>query len=192
MFRRRRIVRPILRASVAAAAGGRRQVHPELIRANELMQNGQYPEAAATFSRIAEVVRARGGPRAPFFFNLAGRCYLLAGQIDEGMTCIRQGLGLLAGSGRWTDLQRFGQGVVDQLNEKGLAEQAVEISDWLASTLTGKTVENPAVKIKAERVVLPVRCPSCGASVNSQEVTWMDDLTAECLYCGGSIRAESK
>ena len=61
------------RRPVAAAgpAGGRGRVHPVLVRANELMQAGQYLEAAASFSRIAEVVRARSGPRAPFFF-LAG------------------------------------------------------------------------------------------------------------------------
>ena len=192
MFRRRRIIRPIVPVPMAFAAGGRKQVHPELVRANELMQNGQYLEAAATFSRIAEVVRGREGPRAPFFFLKAGRAYILASQVDEGLTCIRQGLGLLAGKGRWAELQRFGPMVVDQLKEKGLTEQAGKISDWLSATLAGKALENPVAGGAGELPLLPTRCPSCGAAINSKEVSWQDRMTAECLYCGGPIRAESK
>jgi hypothetical protein len=190
MFRRRRIFRPILPLPVAVAAGGQKQVHPFLVRANEQMQAGQFNEAAASFSRIAEVVRARSGPRAPIFFLKAGHAYILAGQIDEGMTCIRQGLGLLAGNGRWTDLQRFGPLVVDQLNEKGLTEQAAEISEWVSTTLAGKTIP-AAVTAPTKQPLLPTRCPACGAVVNAKEVAWLDELTAECLYCGGPMRAEN-
>ena len=191
MFRRRRIIRPIVPVPVAVPAGGRRQVHPFLVRANEQMQAGQYAEAAASFSRIAEVVRGRRGPRAPFFFLRAGHAYILASQVDEGMTCIRQGLGLLAGNGRWADLQRFGPVVVDQLTERGLTEQAGEISGWLSETLAGKAVGSPAAGGAVKQQVLPTRCPSCGAAINSREVTWLDEATAECLYCGGPVRAES-
>jgi hypothetical protein len=191
MFRRRRIIRPIVPAPVVVPAGGQRQVHPFLVRANEQMQAGQYAEAAASFSRIAEVVRGRRGPRAPFFFLQAGHAYILASQVDEGMTCIRQGLGLLAGNGRWPELQHFGQMVVDQLTEKGLREQAAEISNWLSGTLAGKTVESPAAGGAVKQPLLPTRCPSCGAAMNSKEVTWLDETTAECLYCGGPVRAES-
>ncbi len=190
MFRRRRIIRPIVPVPVAVPAGGRKQVHPFLVRANEQMQAGQYTEAAASFSRIAEVVRGREGPRAPFFFLRAGYCYVLAGLTDEGMTCIRQGLGLLAGKGRWAELQRFGPVVVEQLKEKGLTEQAASISDWISTTLAGKAVGNPAAPTITKQPLLPTRCPSCGATVNSMEVTWLDDRTAECVYCGGPVRAE--
>jgi hypothetical protein len=190
MIRRRRIIRPILQTPVAAPAGGRKQVHPELVRANELMQQGKYPEAAATFSRIAEVVRARRGLRAPYFFIQAGRCYMLAGQVDEGMICIRQGLGSLAGNGRWSALQRFGQVVVDQLSENGLANQAGEISEWLSTTLSGKKVELPVTFKTTTRPVLPLRCPSCGAPVDPREVEWIDQLTVMCLYCESPIRTE--
>jgi len=192
MFRRRRILRPIAAAARAIPAAGGKQVHPELVRANELMQAGQYLQAAASFIRIAEVVRGRHGPRAPFFFLKAGHCYILADQVDEGMTCLRQGLGLLAGNGRWADLDRFGQVVVSHLNEKGYTAEAGEISSWLAGTLAGKPVVDASGGHKVERALLPTRCPSCGAMVVSREVDWIDDLTAECSYCGGPIRAESK
>ena len=191
MFRRRRIFRPIIPLPVPVPVGGRPQVHPAVARAHSLMEQGQYPEAAAAFSQIAEVARSRGGSRAPFFFIQAGRATVLAGQVDQGIASIRQGLELLAAGARWPELQRVGQAVVDQLTEMGYPEQAGVMRDWLASSLEGKAVTAPVTTPKTAQRVLPTRCPSCGASVNSKEIEWLDALTAECLFCGGPIRAES-
>jgi hypothetical protein len=38
--------------------------------------------------------------------------------------------------------------------------------------------------------VLPTNCPSCGGPVLLKEVEWLDDITAECAYCGNGIRTE--
>jgi hypothetical protein len=81
--------------------------------------------------------------------------------------------------------------VVDQLTERSLTEQAGEISGWLSETLAGKAVGSPAAGGAVKQQVLPTHCPSCGAALNSREVTWLDEATAECLYCGGPVRAES-
>jgi hypothetical protein len=190
MFRRRRIFRPIVPLSIPVTAVNRQTPHPEVVHAHDLMAQGQYLEAAALFSRIAEAVRVRNGPRAPIFSIQAGRAFILAGQVDQGMASLQRGLEGLAVAARWSDLEGVGLAVVDQLNEKGYPVQAKIISDWLAVNLEGKSVA-AAVTPPAKQPVLPTRCPSCGAGVNSKEVSWLDDLTAECLYCGGSIRAES-
>jgi hypothetical protein len=190
MFRRRRISRPMLPLARRIPAGARQQVHPEVARAHDLMAQGQYPEAAAAFSRIAEVAQSRGGPRAPLFYIQAGRAYVLAGQVEAGSASLREGLEMLAAAGRWPELQRVGQAVVDQLNDLGHPEQAKAIAEWLAASLAGKHIP-PAVSPPATRTVLPTRCPSCGAVINAREVEWLDQLTVECLYCGGPVRAET-
>ena len=93
--------------------------------------------------------------------------------------------------GRWSELQRLGGTIVDLLNNGGYAEQAAAIGEWLSTSLIGKPIA-AAVHSPAQQPLLPTRCPSCGAAVNSKELNWLDDLTAECLYCSGPIRAESK
>ncbi len=191
MLRRRRILRAFDPIPIPRPAARRQGVHPEVAHAHDLLAQGQYPEAAATFSRIAEVAQARGGPRAPFFYIQAGRAFVLAGQVEAGVASLRAGLEMLASAGRWSELQRLGGTTVDQLNDLGHTEQAAAIGDWLSRRLIGKPIAS-AVQPPAKQPLLPTRCPSCGAAVNTKEVDWLDDLTAECLYCGVPIRAESK
>jgi hypothetical protein len=192
MFRRRRILRPILPVPlpVGVPVGGRGQVNPRVAQAHALMEQGQYPAAATAFSEIAEIARSRGGPRAPFFFIQAGRAYVLAGQVEQGVGEIREGLELLASAARWSELQRVGQTVVDQLTDQGQPEPAKVIADWLAASLAGKAVSPSVTGGAAKQPVLPPRCPSCGALVNPKEVEWVDQVTALCLFCGSPIRSE--
>jgi hypothetical protein len=42
-----------------------------------------------------------------------------------------------------------------------------------------------------KKPILPTHCPSCGAAVKPDEVEWLDDITAECGYCGSPVREES-
>ena len=44
-------------------------------------------------------------------------------------------------------------------------------------------------RVDKSLLVLPTKCPSCGAAVRSNEVKWLDDITAECNYCKSPIRA---
>jgi ribosomal protein L32 len=39
---------------------------------------------------------------------------------------------------------------------------------------------------------LPTKCPSCGAVIRPHEVKWLDNVTAECRYCGTPIKATPK
>jgi hypothetical protein len=41
-----------------------------------------------------------------------------------------------------------------------------------------------------KRPLLPTHCPACGAAVRPDEVEWLDDVTAECAYCGSPVREE--
>ncbi|HSH04728.1 MAG TPA: hypothetical protein VLL52_19610 [Anaerolineae bacterium] len=50
-------------------------------------------------------------------------------------------------------------------------------------------LDEPAVP-RRPSVQLPEKCPRCMAPVLSDEVTWVDDTTATCSYCGGALRGE--
>jgi hypothetical protein len=116
----------------------------------------------------------------------AGRAAILSGQIQIGMAHLRHGLTIFASQGRIHRMRVFGQRAVDELKARGLSNEAEEI----ASLLNGyhpkeiSTVQPATTK----RPILPTHCPSCGAAVRPDEVEWLDDVTAECDYCGSPVR----
>jgi len=77
-------------------------IPPALRRANQLMASGQYVEAAGIFEQFANGTLSRNGPRAPWFFLLAGHARILAGQVPAGMEHIQSGLALFAVRGKIT------------------------------------------------------------------------------------------
>jgi hypothetical protein len=77
--------------------------------------------------------------------------------------------------------------VLSELESRGLKAEAAEITAWLSSIAPGIT-EADTEPPSAKRPQLPTHCPSCGAAVRPDEVEWLDEVTAECAYCGSPIR----
>jgi len=174
----RRMFRRHIRKTLA------QEVPPILQEANFVFDKGEYGRAGELFERIAETADARNGPRAPMFYLQAGRARILAGQTSLGMPSLKRGLQLLAQREQSTRLQNAGKRVISELNEHGLSKEASEIGAWLKTALPSATsFESPA-----QRQTLPTHCPACGAGVRPDEVEWLDDVTAECAYCGSPIR----
>ena len=159
-------------------------VPPILQEANFAFDKGEYGRAGELFERLAQTASARGGPRAPLFYLKAGQARILAGQTSLGMPSLKRGLELLAQQGQFLRLQNVGPRVISELNERGFEKEASEIESWLKSVLPFSPLGNRPGK----KPVLPTHCPSCGAGVRPDEVEWLDDVTAECAYCGSSIR----
>lgn len=179
----RRIFRRHIRKTLA------QDVPPILQEANFAFDKGEYGRAGELFEKIAETAAARGGPRAPLFYLQAGRARILAGQTALGMPSLKRGLGLLAEHGRYLRLRRAGRRLIAELNERGLKKEATEIDAWLKNASSSAPVEvTPETPVK--RPILPSHCPSCGAAVRPDEVEWLDDLTAECDYCGSPLREQ--
>ena len=162
-------------------------IPPILQEANLAFDKGEYGRAAQLFERIAEGADARGGPRAPLFHLQAGRARILAGQVALGMPSLKRALEILAERKQFQRLQNAGLRVVIELNERGLKTEAVDIEILLKMNLpatpTSETKETPTRK-----PILPTHCPNCGAALRPDEVEWLDDLTAECGYCGSPVR----
>ena len=177
----RRVFRRQIRKTLAA------NVPPILQEANFAFDKGEYGRAAELFEQIAQTTDARGGPRAPRFHLQAGRARILAGQTQLGMPSLKRGLELLSLHKQFPQLQKTGRRVITELNEKGLKNEATDIEMWLESIiLLSPTFEIEEASIK--RPTLPTHCPSCGAALQADEVAWLDDLTAECAYCGSPVR----
>jgi hypothetical protein len=160
------------------------EVPPILQEANFAFDKGEYGRAGELFERLAETAFARGGPRAPLFYLKAGRSRILAGQTALGMPSVRRGLHLLAQSEHFPRLHNACARVISELREHGLTTEATEIESWITSVLPA----NSSPEASAKRPILPPHCPSCGAGVRPDEVDWLDDVTAECAYCGSLIR----
>ena len=162
------------------------RVPPALRRANQLMETGNYPEAALAFEKIASRTEVRRGARAPIFHLRAGRAYILANDVIKGMPHLKRGLSALAAKHQWEPLHRFGQRAVDELKELNLNQEADEVAAFLADKLPENAREQKADSHPA----LPIQCPACGAPLRLDEVMWIDQDTAECAFCGNPVRGE--
>ena len=160
------------------------EVPPILQEAIFAFDKGEYGRAGELFERLAEAASARGGPRAPLFYLKAGQSRMLAGQISLGMPSLKRGLELLAKREHFPRLKNAGERVISELHEHGFGKEATEIESWLKTVLPSQA----SFDVSTKRPVLPTHCPSCGAGVRLDEVEWLDDVTAECAYCGSPIR----
>lgn len=164
-------------------------VPPLLQRAHRMMAAGEYSEASAAFHELARRAEDRFPERAPILYLEAGRASILAGQVKHGITQFRSGLTLLATQQRYQRLQNLGRRIISELQERGLNVEADEIAQLLKDNLPAETKMDTAPAL-AKRGTLPTHCPSCGAAIRSNEVEWLDDVTAECDYCGSPVRSE--
>ncbi|MEW5941151.1 MAG: hypothetical protein AB1750_15915 [Chloroflexota bacterium] len=187
MFRR-----PLRRAMIRQAARPAPAVPPMLRRAHELMAAGNYVAAAETFEQLGRAGEARGHPKTATMFLQGGRARIMAGQNQPGYEDLMRGLTVLSKMGRPGQLFHTGNRVVAELNERGMSKEAAQIADWLKTNLPPRpegAAPGPTVA-PTRKPVLPTHCPGCGGPVNSQDVEWLDDVTAECNWCGSPLRGE--
>jgi hypothetical protein len=162
-------------------------IPPVLQEANFAFDKGEYGRAGELFENLARAADARGGPRAPIFHLQAGRARILAGQTRLGMPSLKRGLQLLSQRGMDLKYRRAAKRVIAELESRGLKAEASEMQAWLNDIAPVRT-EIDTEPPPAKRPILPTRCPSCGAGVRPDEVEWLDEVTAECAYCGSPIR----
>ena len=179
----RRMVRRQIRRTLA------QEVPPVLQEANFSFDKGDYGRAAELYERIAQTADARGGPRAPILHLQAGRSRVYAGQTALGMPSLQRGLELFAQRGQLDKLQNAASRVVSELKERGLTKEAAEIE----ALLKGVAPSTPAITepVPVKKPILPTHCPACGAPLRPDEVEWLDEVTAECGYCGSPVREET-
>jgi len=181
MFRRR----SLRRAYRQENRGG---FHRQVRQANELMDENKYAEATQAFQKLAHDAEGAYPRRAPFLYLQAGQASILGGGTKNGVGYFKQGLTLLGAQGRFRRMQHAGDRIAADLTARGLAAEAAEITALIQGGMAQQRVSDSPAPVK--RPALPTHCPSCGAAVRPDEVDWLDDITAECSYCGSPVRAE--
>lgn len=172
------------------------KLHPRMQHANDLMAKENYTEAARIFENMANRANSRNAPATPFFYIQAGRAKILAGEIKNGIPLIQIALRLFAGREEWLKFRRRRYRVVVELRKLGYKKEANELMNFMAGELPAdiNSTENEhhldIKPVAGARAALPTNCPKCGAPLQSDKVDWVDENTAECPYCGNSIRSE--
>jgi hypothetical protein len=159
-----------------------------LQHANRLFENGNYAEAAQAFEQLARGAEERYSERAPFLYLEAGRAAIFGGQNQAGLAHLRRGLTLLASQGRHLRMHMLGGRIVNDLNARGLKQEADEIAGLMKANLPEQSAPQEAAP--AKKPILPTHCPNCGGALRPDEIEWLDEATAECAYCGSMVRGE--
>lgn len=190
--------RPFRRRPLSDALPGRplaSKLRGILVRANQLMAEGRFTEAAAIYERLCAEGKERGFvARAADFALQAARAYFAAGDIDAALVKAKEGLRLLARGGRPDRIPRVLSKIVAKLREKGYNTQADGL-EREAERILGEVglsleeAEQQAPQMPEKRGTLPAKCGGCAAPVVPDEVEWHDAQTAECLYCGTILKA---
>jgi hypothetical protein len=166
-----------------------------LIEANRLVAEGNYDQAMGIYERLADAAVERRIPRAPHFYIHAGRAGYLAKKNSAGAALFRRGLSLFAEQGRWAELQRSGERILNFLSKMGYADDAMELQSWIEISFPklDYAPANPRPSLlqnSQPETHFLTQCPYCGAPVDPREVERIDADTIECLYCGNIIRGE--
>jgi len=184
MFRRRPLRRRPPRRP--PPGGPRRATLQMLRRANRLMEAGQYAQAYPLLKRLAEGAARHGMPvRAANLTLRAARARLEMGSAADAVDLVRQAIQWLIAAGQAERLRGLLPRMVKELERHGYTNEAVALRAEMSALLGGTGMPAP----EARRGTLPTQCPSCSGPVHAGQVTWIDDQSAECAYCGSTIRA---
>ena len=163
----------------------------DLQRANRLMEIGDFDNAAFLYEKLARKVHDIERPRqAAHLYVQAARARILAGQMQPGLELLEQGLSTFTQAGLWEAFERVGSRTVDELRQLDQPQAAQDLIKWLESMRQNRPESiTPAELKESLHRDLPLKCPSCGATVRPDEVEWIDEDRAACDYCGSMLTA---
>jgi hypothetical protein len=170
-------------------------VRRALTRANGLLAEGQFAEAADIFAELSEEARQRGMlVRAADLALQASRAHLFADDVEAALERAREALRLLVRGGRAGRVGRVLSRMTAALRQRGYDIQADQLEQEAAQALEGVGLSLDEVRQRVPQVAegrgtLPAQCGGCSARLVPDEVEWHDARTAECLYCGTVIKA---
>ena len=155
-------------------------------QANQLVASGQPILAAPLFAQLASGMEASNHPRRAANLHAQAAHAFADGQDEQdALAHARRALSLFI---QYQMVQRtpvFYANITRKLTNKGMKNSAEALAKEFGPLVGGLPAPAPAV---SPRGSLPTNCPKCGAPLHPSEATWIDANTAECAYCGASIR----
>jgi hypothetical protein len=168
-----------------------RQALLRLRKAHALMAQGEFEQAARILDELANAAAKRGIDRAPDLALQAAKAWFEAGATDRGMEMTRMALHYMHRVGQSRKLHHLSGRILSELRSRGLTEEAAAIEAEIKEMLAGVDVSSFRTVQPAKTAHLPAQCPHCGGNVRSDEVDWIDSVSATCNYCGSVLIQES-
>jgi hypothetical protein len=160
-----------------------------LNQANRLAANGQPGQGGQLFAQVADEMEASNHPRrAANLHAQAAHAYADSHNPQAVLAQARLALNLFIQNQMVWRTPVFYAKITRKLNNHGMPEAA----EVLTQEFSGRVGGMPAPRQRAagRGGSLPTNCSKCGAPILADELTWVDDRTIECNYCGALIRAE--
>jgi hypothetical protein len=186
MFGPRRMMRRAVRMAAAGERGaGRQRVH----EAQRLMAEGQFVEAANLFAQLSNDAVARGLIKPAGHLAIqAARAFAQAKQGDAALVQARRALDIMLNAGHPRQAAWLMPRAVAFLRAQGFGTQAAALEKEAAQRLAALGLSLQAGGPLGPRS-LPATCPNCAGALRADEVEWIDANSAECPWCGSTVKA---
>ncbi len=158
-----------------------------LAKANQLVANNNSADAAPLYAELArELDGFRIHGAAANLHARAAHTYADSGNEQLALAQARAALTMFIQYQMINRTPVFFANITRKFNNKGMKNSASALQNEFGNRV-GPMPPQPA-QGSAKRGVLPTNCPKCGAPIHGDEANWIDNQTAECDYCGASIR----
>ena len=132
-----------------------------------------------------------GSQRASQLYLQAGRAWIEAGEVEKSIKPLQTGLKLMVRMGQFRRLPVVSHRVLTEMRNLGLTEQAKAIEDEIQGILAKHGLSLTTAFSPRSQPPLPAKCNYCGGNVIPDEVDWIDEHHASCVYCGSILNATS-
>jgi len=154
-----------------------------LNQANRLVANGQPGQAGPLFAQLAADMTTSSHPRRAANLH-AQAAHAYADSQDEAHALAHAQLALRLFI-RWQMVQRtpvFYANIIRKMTARGMASAVAALQNEFGAAGSAPAPQPAVAAVKHGN--LPPACSQCGGPLRSDEVTWVDAQTAECIYCG--------
>jgi hypothetical protein len=153
------------------------------------MANGKPQQAAELFMQLAQEMQEAGRPRqAANMHAQAAHAWLNASAQEHALNQASLALRMFANQGMWERAEQFKVNFLVHLRRTGGESASASVEGEYNALATAAGI-NPQIAARAviNRGSLPAACPHCGAPLRSDTVEWIDAISAECGFCGGTV-----
>jgi hypothetical protein len=162
-----------------------------LSKANRLVQAGQFNDAATIMVQLAQEMERTNHPRrAANLHAMAAHTYADGRNESAALSEARLALNLFIQYKIVERTPRFYANITRKLNAGGMKAAAQTLQTEYGGQI-GALPPVSSTSTPTRHGRLPAACPKCGAAVRSDEASWVDESTAECMYCGSLIKTEA-
>jgi hypothetical protein len=161
-----------------------------LSQANQLIAQGHPGEAAQLFANLAQQMEATNHPRRAANLH-AQAAHAYADNEDEAnaLSQARRALTLFLQYQMVERSPRFYANIERKMHARNMSKAADTLQAEFGKQV-GSLPQPPAQPQVPGQQRLPPTCAQCGAPVRGDEIEWINQYSAQCIYCGSIIQTE--